>query len=130
VLTYTDYPPTRLQELLDNKARDASAVQRFVVSYLVLHLAMQDPPLIQIFESLHFPITTTKMPQFGELPVTRIGLPVTTTRPADAVVIESAELTGMDAFEEVVNVEDLKKLGDPLRDRLLDIVRQQAPELV
>jgi hypothetical protein len=130
VLTYTDFPPTRLQELLDNKSRDASEVQRFVVSYLVIHLALQDPSLLQIFEALHFPITTAKMPQFGELPITRIGLPVSTTRPSDAVVIESAELTGMDAFEEVVNIEDLKRLADPFRDRLLDIARQQMPELV
>ena len=130
VLTYTDFPPTRLQELLENKSRDAGEVQRFVVSYLVLHLATQDAPLMKIFEALHFPITTTKSPLFGELPITRIGLPVGTTRPSDAVVIESAELTGMDAFEEVVNVEDVKGLGDPLKERLLDIVRQQMPELV
>ncbi len=130
VLTYTDFPPTRLQELLDSKARDAADVQRFVLSYLVLHLALQEPSLQQLFEALHFPITTTKSPQFGDLPITRIGLPVTTTRPSDAVVIESAELTGMDAFEEVLDVEGLKRLGDPFHHRLLDIARKLTPELV
>ena len=45
-------------------------------------------------------------------------------------MIESAELTGMDAFEEVVKVEDIARLGDPLKERLLEIARQQAPELV
>jgi|SRR5262245_45078711 len=130
VLTYTDVPPTRFQELLDSKGRDAAEVQRFVLSYIVLHLVLQDPAITQIFNALHFPITTTKSPQFGELPVMRIGIPVATTRPSDAVVIESAELTGMDAFEEVIDVDDLKRLGDPLKDRLLDIARQQMPELV
>src|SRR5262249_7599044 len=99
VLTYTDFPPTKLQELLENKTRDASEVQRFVLTYLVLHLlTTQDAALMQIFNALHFPITSTKLPQFGELPVTRIGIPVGTIRPSDAVVIQSAELTGMDAF--------------------------------
>ena len=131
VLTYTDFAPTKLQELLENKGRDATELQRFVLSYLVLHLiTTQDQGLKQMFEALHFPITTSKQPQFGELPITRIGFPVATTRPSDAVVIESAELTGMDAFEEVVNVEDMKRLGDPFRERLLDIARQQTPELV
>jgi hypothetical protein len=46
------------------------------------------------------------------------------------VILQSAELTGMDAFEEVVNVDDLSKLRDPLKERLLEIARQQAPELV
>jgi hypothetical protein len=131
VLTYTDFPPNRLQELLETKGRDASEVQRFVLSYLVLHLlTTNEPGLMQIFEALHFPITSTKSPQFGELPITRIGIPITTTRPSDAVVIESAELTGMDAFEEIVQVEDIGRLADPLKTRLLEIARQQAPELV
>ncbi len=47
------------------------------------------------------------MPQFGDLPITRIGVPISTIRPSDAVVIESAEMTGMDAFEEIVKVEDI-----------------------
>ena len=51
-------------------------------------------------------------------------------RPADSVVIESAELTGMDAFEEVVKIADLSALRDPFRERLLETARQQAPDLV
>jgi len=131
VLTYTDFPPTRLQELLDNKGRDAAELQRFVLSYLVIHLlTTHEAGLTRVFEALHFPITTAKLPQFGELPITRIGIPVATTRPSDAIVIESAELTGMDAFEEVINVDDVERLGDSLKERLLDITRQQAPEAV
>jgi len=131
VLTYTDFPPTRLQEMLDSKGRDADELQRFVLSYLVMHLVTtSEPALMRIFEALNFPVTTSKSPQFGELPVTRIGVRISTTRPSDAVIIESAELTGMDAFEEIVNVADIAALGDPLKDRLLAIARQQAPELV
>jgi hypothetical protein len=131
VLTYTDFPPTKLRELLASKGRDASDLQRFVLTYLVLHLlTTQDQALMQIFDALHFPITTSKSAEFGELPITQIGIPVKTIRPSDAVVIESAELTGMDAFEEVVNVDDLKGIGDSFRERLLDIARQQTPELV
>jgi hypothetical protein len=131
VLTYTDFPPTRLQELLDTKARSVEELQRFVLNYLVLHVATtSEPGLMQVFDALHFPLTTSKVPQFGELPITRIGIGISTTRPSDALVIESAELTGMDAFEEVIKVEDLSGLGDPLKERLLEIARQQAPELV
>jgi hypothetical protein len=131
VLTYADFPPTRLQELLDTKARSIEELQRFVLHYLVLHLATtSDPGLTRVFESLHFPLTTTKSKEFGELPITRIGIGITTTRPSDALVIESAELTGMDAFEEVVKVEDIAALPDPFKGRLMDIARQQAPELV
>ena len=131
VLTYSDFPPTRLQELLDAKARSVEELQRFVLNYLVMHVATKsEKGLMQVFEALHFPLTTTKTPEFGELPITRIGIGISTSRPSDALVIESAELTGMDAFEEVVNVEDIARLPDPLKERLLEIARQQAPELV
>jgi hypothetical protein len=131
VLTYTDFPPTRLQDLLDSKARSVEELQRFVLNYLVIHLAAtSDPALKQLFESLHFPLTTSKAPQFGELPITRIGIGIATTRPSDAIVIESAELTGMDVFEEVVRVEDIARLPDPFKERLLEIARREAPELV
>jgi hypothetical protein len=131
VLTYTDFPPTRLQELLDTKARSIEELQRFVLNYLVLHLVTtSEPGLMRVFEALHFPLTTTTSREFGELPITRIGIGISTTRPSDALVIESAELTGMDAFEEVVKVEDIAKLPDPFKERLLEIARQHAPELV
>ncbi len=130
VLTYTDFPPTRLQELLDSKARSIEELQRFVLNYLVMHLAAtSDPALTRVFQALHFPLTTSTSPAFGELPVTRIGIGIATTRPSDALVIESAELTGMDVFEEVVSVEDIARLEDPFKTRLIEIARQQAPEL-
>lgn len=131
VLTYQDFPPNRLQELIATKARSVDEVQRFVLSYLIINLVTSNEPgLMQIFEALHFPLTTSKSREFGELPITRIGVNITTTRPADAVILESAELTGMDAFEELVNVEDIARLNAPLKQRLLDVTRQHAPELV
>jgi hypothetical protein len=131
VLTYSGFPPTRLQELLEAKARSIEELQRFVLHYLVLHVATtSEPGLMQVFDALHFPLTTSKNAQFGELPITRVGIGIATTRPSDALMIESAELTGMDAFEEVVKVEDIAALGDPLKERLRQIARQQAPELV
>jgi hypothetical protein len=131
VLTYNDFPPNRLQELLDTKARSIDEVQRFVLSYLIVNLATtNEPGLMQVFDALHFPLTTSKSREFGELPITRIGIGISTTRPADSVILESAELTGMDAFEELVNVDDLARLKDPLKEKLMDIARQQAPELV
>jgi hypothetical protein len=131
VLTYTDFPPTRLQELLDAKARSVEELQRFVLHYLVLHVvATSDPGLTRVFEALHFPLTTSKVKEFGELPITRIGIGISTSRPSDALVIETAELTGMDAFEEVVNVDDIARLPDPFKEKLMQIAHQHAPELV
>lgn len=128
-LTYSGYGPARLQELLNTKMRSSEDVLKFVLSYLALHVVLANQPgVLQVLEGLHFPITTVKVPEFGELPITRIGPTVVTTRPPDAVIIESAELTGMDAFEEVVRVDDLSRLKEPFKERLLEIAQQQIPQ--
>jgi hypothetical protein len=130
-LTYGGYAPTRLPDLLKAKLRPGEELGQFVLSYLLMHVVLNNSPgLMQMFEALHFPLTTNTLPEFGPLPITRISVAISTSRPSDAVILESAELTGMDAFEEVVNVADLAQLRDPLKERLLEIARQQAPELV
>ena len=130
-ITYTGFGPSRLQELLNTKMRSNEEVVKFVLSYLAMHVVLTNQPgLLKIFEALHLPVSTVTVPEFGELPVTRIGASVATSRPPDAVIIESAELTGMDAFEEIVSVDEISRLRDPLRETLLDVARQQAPDLV
>jgi hypothetical protein len=130
-LTYSGYGPSRLQELLNTKMRSSEDVLKFVLSYVALHVVLANQSgVTQILDSLHFPITTVKVPEFGELPITRIGPTVTTSRPSDAVIIESAELTGMDAFEEIVRVEDLSALKQPFKERLLDIAQQHLPQSI
>jgi hypothetical protein len=130
-LTYASYAPTRLPDLLKSKLRAGDDLTQLVLSYLLMHVVTNNSPgLMQIFEALHFPITSTVVPEFGPLPITRISVGIRTTRPDDSVILQSAELTGMDAFEELVNIDDLHNLRDPLKERLMDVVRQQAPELV
>ena len=130
-LTYSGYPPTRLPDLLKAKLQTGDELGQFVVSYLLMHVVIANSPgLVSVFDALHFPITTTTVPEFGPLPITRVGVAVSTTRPSDDVILQSAELTGVDAFEEVVNVQDLSNLRDPLKQRLLEIAKQHAPELV
>ena len=129
-VTYGGYAPNRLQELLDQNVR-GDELQRFIVSYLLIHLvAKYRPGVTRILEGLHFPVRTATASQFGELPITRISVAIATRRPPDAVVLESAEVTGVDAFEEVVDVDDIERLRDPLRERLLEIVRKHTLEPV
>jgi hypothetical protein len=127
---YAGYAPTRLQELLDPRVR-GEQLQRFILSYLFMNqVVLNQRGLGPILEALHISLTTARIPQFGDLPLTRIASRITTMRPADDIVLESAELTGMDAFEEVVNVDDIARLDDSLKQRLLEVVRQQTPEMV
>jgi hypothetical protein len=127
-LTYGGFTPPRLQEVIDQQIR-GDELQRWILSYLLIHLVIKyRPGVVQLLEGLRFPVTTGTSLELGELPMTRIGVGISTTRPSDDVVLESAELTGMDAFEEVVNVDDIPRLRDPLKERLLEIARKHVPQ--
>ena len=94
--------------------RPPSELQRFLLAYLALHIVTKmQPGVVNLFDALRFPLTNATDPDFGQLPLTRLGVGVATERPSDAVLLESAEVTGMDAFEEVVKLEDVKRLRDP-----------------
>jgi hypothetical protein len=129
-LCYAGFAPTRLPELLDPRVR-GEQLQRFILSYLFMQQVVTNQRgVLSILDALHFSITPTRVAGFGDLPITRIASGITTMRPPDDVVLESAELTGMDAFEEIATVEDISRLQDAFKERLLAIVRQQTPEFV
>ncbi|HEY3883859.1 MAG TPA: hypothetical protein VGL62_01530 [Vicinamibacterales bacterium] len=129
-LTYSGFAPGRLPDLLKAKLRVGDELTHFVLSYLLLHIVVEHSPgLTSMLRALHFPVTTTTLPDFGPLPITRIGVAISTMRPSDDIILESAELTGMDAFEEVVNLDDLSNLSDPLKERLREALREHAPDV-
>lgn len=126
-LTYSGFNPSRFAEALSTRNKDGTELQSFVVHYLVMHLVISKQSGVRnVLEALHFPIVTEYSDQFGGLPLTYISSMITTSRPPDEVMVESTEVSGMDAFEEIVNVEDIAKMRDPLRDRLIEIIETHS----
>lgn len=129
ILTYQGLAPTRLRDLLSAKIPDASQVRNVILHALVLDTVLtKQAGLLAVFEALRFPVVTEKLPGLGELPVTCISSSVRTVRPPDDVLIESTEISGLNAFEEVVNAEDIVKMQDPFREKLLEVIQANAPE--
>lgn len=129
-LTYSGFAPSRLRTLLANRDRDFNDLPSFLLHYLVMHLVVtKQQGITNILEALQFAVTSDRSPEFGNLPMTYVTSSVSTSRPPDEVVIESTEISGMDVFEEVVNVDDIVKMRNPLKDRLLEIVKSHGGDL-
>ena len=131
-LTYTGFAPTRLPELVKAKFRAGDDMQQFVLAYLLMHVVDEQltgpdagPGRAALSADDHHPPRVRPAADHANRGRRGVDLP-----PLGRVIIESAELTGMDAFEEVVNVEELSKLRDPFKERLIAIAREQAPDLV
>ena len=129
ILAYAGLSPTRLRDLLAAKNPDVPQIKNIILHALVLDTVLtKQPGLLAVFEALRFPVVTEKLPGLGELPVTCISSSVRTVRPPDDVLIESTEISGLNAFEEVVNAEDIEGMTDPFRDKLLEVIKENAPE--
>jgi hypothetical protein len=131
VLNYSGFSLSRLRELLADRNRRTDDVREFLVHYLVLQTVFTSQPgVTSILDKLHFPITTGRLPEFGELPITYISSSISTMRPPDDVIIESTEISGSNAFEEVINLEDIVKMNDPLKEKLSETVRSFGADLL
>jgi hypothetical protein len=131
VLSYAGFGPRRLKDLLGDKTRTGDGVQQFVLHTLVLHVVLgRQAGVAKVLEGLQFPVSSARRPEFGELPVACISSSIATVRPPDDVLIESTEISGTDAFEEVVNVEDIVQMRNPLRERLLELVKSHGEDLL
>jgi hypothetical protein len=126
VLSYAGFGPRRLRELMGTTPT-GNEIQQAVLQTLILHVVLQrQTGVVRILEALRLPVTAGRLPGFGEVPFALITSAVPTVRPPDEVIIENTEISGADVFEEVVDPEEISRLRDPLREKLLELVRREV----
>lgn len=132
VLTYSGFTPTRLRGLLSQ----GDNVNERDLKDTLLHILMMDlviarqGGLSDILSALGFKISSMRTTEFGDLPFTTISAPVTTKRPPDQVMLQIAAVSGSPVFEEVVRVEDIVAMKNPLKESLLEQTRTHAGHLL
>jgi hypothetical protein len=83
------------------------------------------PALKDLLQGLRFPVTVRRLPQFGELPLVTVSAPFRTFRPDDKLVAMAAGLAGGTSFAEVLDIDSVRNLSDPLREEALAILANQ-----
>jgi hypothetical protein len=127
VLHYAAYSPRRLWTLMADPARTPEHVQEFVIHYLVMNqVVARQPGMLKILHALHFPVQSARREELYGLPTPYITSVVKTQLPPDELIIESTEVSGMNAFEEVVNLEDIANLRHPFKERLVEMVKSHS----
>jgi hypothetical protein len=130
VVTYSGFSPTRLKELIGSKTPPERELFQFAVQYAAVSVLFGPRGGVpKILEALRFPLTVGKLPEFGELPVTTVSAPISTVLPPDSVVVESTEFSGKDVFEEIVSLNEIPGLRDPLKEQLCEILQSFGEQL-
>jgi hypothetical protein len=126
IVTYAGFSLSRLRALIADPNRSRDELQRVLTHHLLLHVVLERKSgLHGLLQALNFPARTERMPEFGDLPLTVITSAVKTERPPDDVILESTDLSGVDATEEIVRVTNVAGIADSRRARLLEIVEAE-----
>jgi hypothetical protein len=105
--------------------RDAHAVQAFVLhACLMYELFAKIPALTDLLAGLRYSVEVRKSPQLGDLPLVTVSAPFRTFRPADKLVAMASGLAGGASFSEVLDVESVRNLSDPLRDEIVGLIQR------
>jgi hypothetical protein len=109
--------------------RDVDAVRAFVLRACLMHeLFAKIPSLVSLLEGLRYKVEVRRSPQLGELPLITVSAPFRTLRPPDQLVAMASGLAGGTSFAEVLDVESVRSLGDPLRDETIEILSRYKME--
>lgn len=126
IVTYAGFPLARLRALIADPNRSRDEMQRVLTHHLLLHVVLERKDGLRgVLQALNFPVRTETLPEFGELPLTVITSAVKTERPSDDVILESTDLSGVDATEEIVRVTNVAGMVDSRRARLLEIIEAE-----
>jgi hypothetical protein len=132
VVSYgSPYSLTTLRGVVTGSGRrDDEAVRAFVLHACLMHeLFSKIPALADLLAGLRYQVEVRRSPQLGDLPLVTISAPFKTFRPPDKLVAMASGLAGGDSFSEVLDVDSIRGLTDPLRDEIIKILRQHQVEI-
>ena len=100
-------------------------VREFVIRCCLIKAVMEKYKGIpSLFQSLRWQVTTETLPDLGNLPLTVLTAPLQSMLPPDNLILESTEMSGMALFEEVVNVNQVNEIRDPLIQKVEAIIAE------
>ena len=132
VLAYTSpYSLPTLREVVTGAAhRDPEGVRSYVLNACLIHeLFRKFPALGELFTALRYKIEIRTAAQLGELPLVTVSAPFRTVRPGDGLVAMASGLSGGASFSEILDIESVRNIQDPLRDEAISVLRKHKIEI-
>jgi hypothetical protein len=87
------------------------------------------PGLVDLFAGLRYRVEMRKSPELGDLPLVTISAPFSTLRPPDSLVTVASGLAGGASFAEVLDLDSVRQIRDPLREEIAAVFKSHGQEL-
>ena len=121
---YTEYPLNRLRAMLTgDEQKDPEHMRQSIINHLTLVIFLDRfPALTQLLQDLRYTVEVTELEDLGGLPVVTVTAPVESFLPPDDFILQVTQLSGIPAFQEIIALEAIDQMADPLRDSLKGLV--------
>jgi hypothetical protein len=126
VMTFSStYTLSQLRQALAGKGeRRPEHIRQFVVNALVTQLVVAHTPgLTPLFSDLRYQLQTEQAADLPKLPLTTISFGLPSFRPADDLILSATSLSGIPAFIELIDIDGLSQLQDPVKGRIEELLR-------
>lgn len=118
VLSYrSECPMSRLHAMVAGKETpQADDVKQALIDHLAIVVFLKHfPGLTRLFEDLRYEVETREISDLGGLPVIILKAPVKTFLPPDDFIRQITQLSGIRAFQEIVDLDAAAHIPDPLK---------------
>jgi len=125
VLSYRgECPLSRLRSMVEEtEPRVADEMRQALVNHLALVVFLKYFPAVgQILADLRYRVEVETLQDLGGLPVVTLTAPLPTFLPTNDFILQVTQLSGIAAFQEIIDREAIEGIPDLLKDSLRDLV--------
>jgi hypothetical protein len=81
------------------------------------------PGVVQLLTDLRYQLRTENIPGLGDIPLITIASCLPSFRPANDLILAATRFSGVPAFIEIIDIDALHTLPDPLKLQIEEILR-------
>jgi hypothetical protein len=110
--------------------RDQNNIRAFVLRACVMSLMFNKlPSLKAVLEGLRYTVEIRKSAELGDVPLVAISAPFPSFRPSDEIVLLASGVSGRNAFEEIIDIDAVRQMIDPLQTQVRGLLDEQLENL-
>jgi hypothetical protein len=121
ILSYrSECPISRLTAMVSGaENRQPEDMKQSLIAHLTLVVFLkQFPSLKQLFQDLRYEVEIQELKDLGGLPVVVLRAPIETFLPPDNFILQITQLSGIPAFQEIIDLDAAENIPDPLKEAL------------
>jgi hypothetical protein len=125
ILSYRgDCPLSRLRAMVSGtETPQPDDMKQGLIDHLVpVVFFAHHPGLLRLLEDLRYNVETVEVADLGNMPVVVLSAPLDTFLPADEFILQVTRLSGIPAFQEIIDLEAVDKIPDSLKDDVKNLI--------